>query len=77
MCIRDSTRDILDVNAFATNVIKERIQTIPGVSSVRIFGERRYAMRMWLDPEKLAAYKLTPVSYTHLDVYKRQIIHFT
>jgi len=61
MYVQSNTRDILDVNAFATNVIKERIQTIPGVSSVRIFGERRYAMRMWLDPEKLAAYKLTPL----------------
>lgn len=61
MYVQSNTKDILDVNAFATNVIKERIQTIPGVSSVRIFGERRYAMRMWLDPEKLAAYKLTPL----------------
>ena len=61
MYVQSNTRDILDVNAFATNVIKERIQTIPGVSTVRIFGERRYAMRMWLDPEKLAAYQLTPL----------------
>ena len=61
MYVQSNTKDILDVNAFATNVIKERIQTIPGVSSVRIFGERKYAMRMWLDPEKLAAYKLTPL----------------
>lgn len=59
MYVQSNTKDILAVNAFATNVIKERIQTIPGVSYVRIFGERRYAMRMWLDPEKLAAYKLT------------------
>ncbi len=61
MYVQSNTKSILDVNAFATNVIKERIQTIPGVSSVRIFGERKYAMRMWLDPEKLAAYKLTPL----------------
>ncbi|HAX47760.1 MAG TPA: acriflavin resistance protein, partial [Bacteroidetes bacterium] len=61
MYVQSNTRNILEVNAFATNVIKERIQTIPGVSTVRIFGERKYAMRMWLDPEKLAAYQLTPL----------------
>jgi multidrug efflux pump len=59
--VQSDSKDILQVNDFATNVIKERIQTIPGVSTVRIFGERKYAMRMWLDPEKLAAYKLTPL----------------
>lgn len=61
MYVQSDTRNILEVNEFATNVIKERIQTIPGVSTVRIFGERKYAMRMWLNPEKLAAYKLTPL----------------
>jgi multidrug efflux pump len=61
MYVQSDTRNILEVNDFATNVIKERIQTIPGVSTVRIFGERKYAMRMWLDPEKLAAYRLTPI----------------
>lgn len=61
MYVQSDTRNILEVNDFATNVIKERIQTIPGVSTVRIFGERKYAMRMWLDPEKLAAYKLSPL----------------
>jgi len=61
MYVQSNTKNILEVNAFASNVIKERIQTIPGVSSVRIFGERKYAMRMWLDPEKLAAYQLTPL----------------
>ncbi|MBZ0202357.1 MAG: efflux RND transporter permease subunit [Ignavibacteria bacterium] len=61
MYVQSDSRNILEVNDFATNVIKERIQTIPGVSTVRIFGERKYAMRMWLDPEKLAAYRLTPL----------------
>src|SRR4030095_438261 len=59
--VQSDSKDILQVNDFATNVVKERIQTIPGVSTVRIFSERKYAMRMWLDPEKLAAYKLTPL----------------
>lgn len=61
MYVQSDSRNILEVNDFATNVIAERIQTIPGVSTVRIFGERKYAMRMWLDPEKLAAYKITPL----------------
>ena len=59
--ISSDTKNILEINDFATNVIKERIQTIPVVSSVRIMGERRYAMRMWLDPARLAAHKLTPL----------------
>ncbi len=61
MYLQSDSKNILEVSDFATNVIKERIQTIDGVSSVRIFGERKYAMRMWLDPSKLAAYKLTPL----------------
>jgi multidrug efflux pump len=61
MFVQSDSRSILEVNDFATNVIKERVQTIEGVSSVRIFGERKYAMRLWLDPSKLAAYKLTPL----------------
>jgi multidrug efflux pump len=61
MFVQSDSKNILQVNDLATNVIKERIQTIPGVSMVRIFGERKYAMRMWLDPSKLAAYRLTPL----------------
>ena len=41
--------------------IVERLQTIPGVSSIQIWGEKRYAMRIWLDPAKLSAYGLTPL----------------
>ncbi len=61
MFVQSDSKNILEVNDLATNVIKERIQTISGVSTVRIFGERKYAMRMWLDPSKLAAYRLTPL----------------
>jgi len=59
--VRSPTRSILDVNDFADRVVRERIQTIPGVSNVRIFGEKRYAMRLWLDPLRLAAHGLTPL----------------
>src|SRR5690606_12756320 len=41
------------------NVVAQRLQTIPGVSSVQIWGLRNYAMRLWIDPVKLAAYGLT------------------
>jgi multidrug efflux pump len=59
--IQSSTRNIMDVSDFASNVILERLQTITGVSAVNVQGEKRYAMRIWLDPQKLASYKVTPV----------------
>ncbi|MBA2422682.1 MAG: efflux RND transporter permease subunit, partial [Chitinophagales bacterium] len=61
MTLRSDSRDIMQVNELATNVIKERIQTIEGVSGVRIFGEKKYSMRLWLDPAKMAAFALTPI----------------
>jgi multidrug efflux pump len=59
--VSSPSRGILEINDFADRVLKERIQTIPGVSNVRIFGEKRYAMRLWLDPVRLAAHGLTPL----------------
>ena len=53
-------RGILEVSDIADRVVRERMETIPGVSSVRIFGEKRYAMRLWMDPVKLAVHGLTP-----------------
>jgi multidrug efflux pump len=61
LSVSSPSRSILDVNDFADRVVRERIQTIPGVSNVRIFGEKRYAMRLWLDPLRLAAHGLTPL----------------
>jgi len=49
----------LELSDFADRVLKERIQRMPGVGSVIIGGERRYAMRIWLDPLKMAAHGLT------------------
>jgi multidrug efflux pump len=37
-------------------VVKPRLQTVPGVADVQVFGDRKYAMRIWLDPDRLAAY---------------------
>ena len=50
----------LEITDYADRFVKDRLQTLPGVAEVRIFGERRYSMRIWLDPERLAAYGLTP-----------------
>jgi multidrug efflux pump len=49
----------LELSDIADRVLKEKIQRLPGVGSVIIGGERRYAMRIWLDPLKMAAFKLT------------------
>ncbi len=56
--VQSDTRNILEVTAIGTQ-LKERFQTIPGVAEVRIWGEKKYAMRLWIDPKKLAAYSLT------------------
>lgn len=53
-------RDLLELSDIANNVIKERIQTISGVSQIGIWGEKRYAMRLYLDPKKLASFSVTP-----------------
>ena len=61
MTIESDTRNILELSDFAENVIAERVQTIPEVSGVRVWGQKKYAMRLWLDPQRLAAYRLTPL----------------
>lgn len=53
-------RDLLELSRIAEITFKERLQTIPGVSVVNIWGQRRYSMRMWMDPIRLASLKLAP-----------------
>jgi multidrug efflux pump len=53
------TMSPLEITDVVNRIVKPRLQTIPGVADVPIFGERKYAMRIWLDPDKLAAYRLT------------------
>ena len=53
------TLNALQINDMVNRIVKPRLQTVTGAADVRIFGERKYAMRIWLDPDKLAAYKLT------------------
>ncbi|MBL8700218.1 MAG: efflux RND transporter permease subunit, partial [Alphaproteobacteria bacterium] len=50
----------LEVTDYADRFVKDRLQNLPGVADVRIFGERRFAMRIWLDALRLAGYGLTP-----------------
>ncbi len=59
--VNSERRNLLDLTSIADNIFKERLQTIPGVSSVQIWGSKEYAIRMWMDPMKLAAYNLTPL----------------
>ena len=59
MTVQSQTRNALELSDYAENVISERIQTIPGVSSVQIWGQKRFAMRIWMDPIKLNAYGIT------------------
>jgi multidrug efflux pump len=50
----------LEVTDFANRIVKPRLQTLPGAADVRVFGERKFAMRIWLDRDRLAAFNLTP-----------------
>jgi multidrug efflux pump len=59
LAFSSDTLSRLQINDLINRVVKSRLQTVTGVADVRIFGERKYAMRVWLDPGKLAGYKLT------------------
>ena len=61
MTLQSDTRSVLEVDDYAENVLVERLQTIPGVSTIQIWGQKKYAMRLWMDPSKLAAYGLTAI----------------
>ncbi len=61
LTIQSPTKSQLELSDFAENVIAQNLQTIPGVSSTQIQGQKRYAMRLWMDPAKLSAYRLTPL----------------
>ncbi len=58
--LQSSKRNLLELTEIGNNVFKERLQTIPGVSEIRIWGEKKYAIRLLIDPARMAAYKLTP-----------------
>ncbi len=60
LTVRSDKRNLLEISRVAEVMFKERIQTIPGVSAVQIWGQQRYSMRIWMDPIKLASLKLAP-----------------
>ena len=59
--IRSSKRSLMELSEIAELTVKERLQTIPNVSGVDIWGQKRYSMRLWLDPIKMAGYGVTPL----------------
>jgi multidrug efflux pump len=61
LMISSERRNLMELSDIANNVFKERFQTIPGVSQIMIYGERKYSIRLWMDPDRLAAYELTPL----------------
>ncbi len=59
--VRSDSRSLLELSRLADDLFVERLQTIPQVSRVDIWGDKTYAMRLWIDPQKLAAYELSPL----------------
>ncbi len=61
IAVRSGKRSLMELSEIAELTVKERLQTIPDVSSVDIWGQKRYSMRLWLDPVKMAGYGVTPL----------------
>lgn len=59
LAFTSDTHSPLQINDMVNRIVKPRLQTVTGVADVRIFGERKYAMRVWLDPDRLAGYRMT------------------
>jgi HAE1 family hydrophobic/amphiphilic exporter-1/multidrug efflux pump len=56
LAVQSRTKSLLELSDYAENVLQQQFQTIDDVSSVNIFGQKRYAMRLWLNPDKMNAY---------------------
>lgn len=61
LTVQSDERSLLELTEMANNTFKERLQTIPGISNIRIWGEKKYSMRLQMDPTKLEAYQLSPL----------------
>ncbi len=61
LTVESNKRSLLQLSEIADLTLKEQLQTVSGVSAINIFGEKRYSMRLWIDPVKLAGYGLTPM----------------
>ncbi|MGH2643010.1 MAG: efflux RND transporter permease subunit, partial [Chitinophagaceae bacterium] len=60
LTLQSTTRNQMQLTDYAENVLEQTLQTIPGVSSIQVWGEKLYSMRLWLNPLKMAAYGITP-----------------
>ena len=61
LTVQSQQRNLLGLTELADNIFKERLQTIPGVSNIRIWGSKEYSMRLEMDPDKMAAYQISPL----------------
>ena len=68
--VQSNKRTLLELTEIGNNIFKERLQTIPGVSRINIWGDKKYAMRLALDPKKLEAYNITTIDIR--DALQRQ-----
>ncbi|MGI4834712.1 MAG: efflux RND transporter permease subunit [Janthinobacterium lividum] len=59
LAVQSRTKSLLELSDFAENNLQQRFQTINGVSAINIFGQQRYAMRLWLDPAQMDAYQVS------------------
>ncbi|WP_372659165.1 efflux RND transporter permease subunit [Hydrogenophaga sp.] len=59
LALTSDTHSALELSDFANRLAKPLLQTAPGAADVRVYGERKYAMRLWIDPDRLAAYSLS------------------
>lgn len=58
LAVQSHSKSLLELSDYAENVLQQQLQTINQVSAVNIFGQKRYAMRLWLDPDKMSAYNV-------------------
>jgi len=61
LTVQSEKRSLLELSDIGLNIFKERLQTIKGISEITIWGDKRYSMRLRLDPDKLSAFRLTPL----------------
>jgi len=59
LSVQSTTMNAIQLSEYAENVLQEKLQTIPGISAVGLYGQKRPAMRLWLNPKKMAAFNLT------------------
>jgi len=59
LAVQSQTKSLLELSDYAENVLQQQLQTIDQVSAINIFGQKRYSMRIWLNPDKMNAYGVT------------------